>query len=88
VKKLNVGERDRFEAHLGEKNGNRSIAVIHGCFDERGIPIFDREDKAIIDQMDADLIDPLVQAFLRINRYTAAEQERVAKNLNGQSVSS
>ena len=88
IKKLNAGEKDAFEAQLAAKNGNRAAAVIHGCFDERGARIFEEEDKLFIETLDPDIVDPIVQLFMRLNGYSSVEQERIAKNLNGQVVNS
>ncbi len=88
VKKLNAGEKDAFEAQLAAKNGNRAAAVIHGCFDDRSARIFEDDDKMWIESLDPDVVDPIVQLFMKLNGYSSVEQERIAKNLNGQVVNS
>lgn len=88
VKRLTAGEKDAFEAGVNGNAGNRAAVMLHGCFDDRGARIFDDDDRSMIEQLDPELIDPVVIVFLRLNRYTKAEQERIAKNLNGQVVNS
>jgi hypothetical protein len=88
VKRLTAGEKDAFEGVAQGNAGNRALALLHGSFDERGERIFEDDDKPMLDQLDPELTDPVVIAFLRLNRYTKAEQDRIAKNLTGQAVPS
>ena len=86
VKRLTAGEKDKVES--SKDVGNRSLALLHGCFDERGIKLFGDDDQLWLETLDASLIDPIVKVFMRINRYSKEDQEELLKNSNGQAVTS
>jgi hypothetical protein len=88
VKKLTAGEKDAFEAASPSNKIERVPALIHGCYDERGARIFADGDKDFVAQLDAELTDPIVIAFMKLNRYTKEGAEDLAKNSNGQAVNS
>jgi hypothetical protein len=90
VKKLNAGEKDRFEAahFAADKRDFRARTVAHCVFDERGARLFDDDDISTISMMDPELLDPIVTAALKLNGFTKEDQDELRKNLNGQAVHS
>jgi hypothetical protein len=85
IKKLNAGEKDAFE-RASKGAGSRALTVAHCSFDERGERVFSDDDVLALNQLDPDLLDPIVTVALRLNGYTAEEQEKLLKNSNGQAV--
>jgi hypothetical protein len=90
LKKLNAGERDRFEAASTKLGGSmhRSLIISHFCFDDRGARLFTDDDLSTLDLLDPELIDHVVVRALTFNSYTKDEQDELRKNSNGQAVSS
>ena len=86
VKKLNAGEQDAFEVANSEAKAKdfRARMVAHTCINEQGARLFSDEDIPSLTLFDADVLDPIVEAALRINRFTKAEREALRKNSNGQ----
>lgn len=91
IKRLNAGERDRFEAASAKCNdgrASRSLILRHFCFDvaQRAV-MFEDEDLPILDMLDPNLIDPIVSKALAFNQYTEAERDELVKNSSGPVVS-
>ena len=84
IKKMTVGERDKFESAADGNAGNRALIVIHTACDERGAKIFTEEDVTELREIDPDILDPIVMVALKFNRYTKEEQAALLKNSNGQ----
>jgi hypothetical protein len=87
IKRLDAGERDRYEwaSKKYDSNTSRSLVLVHFLFDgERGSRLFRDEDCADLDHLDPAMIDPVVARALTFNGYTEAEREELVKNLNGQ----
>jgi hypothetical protein len=84
VKKLGVGERDQFDPKLNKPPGTRTVCLLHCCFDDRGLRIFEDSDTDLIAQLDPDIIDPIVTKALELNGLREGDREQLAKNLNGQ----
>lgn len=84
VKRLITGERDIFDPLLNGPMGNRVACLLYCCFDERGIKIFQPDEIDLIRQLDPNIADPLVDKAMILNKLRVAEQEVLAKNLNGQ----
>ena len=88
IKRLTAGEKDAYEKATPGSTTSRALTVVHCCFDDRGIRVFQESDVQEIEQIDPAAIDPIVVAALRFNGYTKADQEALLKNSNGQAVSS
>jgi hypothetical protein len=90
VKRLNAGEKDRFEQQhlLAEKADFRARVVTFCAISEQGARLFADEDIHELTLFDPDILDPIVQAASHINGWSEKEQEELAKNLNGQAVNS
>lgn len=85
VKKLNTGERDRFDTKLNDdKIGNRVAVMLNCCFDERGIRIFEPDEAEVIRALDPDVVDPIVVHAMTLNGLRENKSEALAKNSNGQ----
>lgn len=85
VKVMTVGEKDTFDvAVTAKKYGFRAGLIVICTIDERGIRVFDDEDITKIEQLPIYIVEPLVDAAIRINKLSKQDQEELAKNLNGQ----
>lgn len=90
VKKLNAGEQDRFEVANAEAKAAdfRARMVSAVCIDPRGAMLFSGEDIPALTLFDAEVLDPIVEAALRINKFSKKDQEALRKNSTGQGGSS
>ncbi len=84
IKKLGVGERDRFDPLINDKLGNRVAVLLHCCFDDRGMHIFEESEVDLIRQLDPDIVDPIVRKAMILNGLRDEDQKAIAKNSNGQ----
>lgn len=86
IKAMTVREKDVFDKNVREKKyGPRPGLIVACTIDERGIRVFEFEDIPKIDELPSYIVEPLVDAALRVNKYTDQEREELAKNSNGQS---
>ena len=89
VKVLTSGEKDKWDVEIEkDRVGFRARLVQATVIDERGILVFAEEDVPKLMQMPVYVIEPLVDAALRINRLSKADREALEKNSTGQPVSS
>ncbi len=86
VKAMNAGERDAFESANSEAKAKdfRARVVAATCITEQGALMFGPEDIPRLTLFDPAMLDPIVRAAVRINRFTAEDQEDLKKNSNGQ----
>jgi hypothetical protein len=82
VRTLTGGERDRFEGWI---QGDRfdafraKLAVLCVC-DESGARVFADDDVALLSGKSTKPLDRIVEAAYRLNRFTTADLETIAKN--------
>ena len=84
VKKLSVGERDKFDPLLNGPTGNRVACLLYCCFDERGIRIFEPDEADLIRQLDPAIADQIVAKAMTLNGLREDASDAAAKNSNGQ----
>lgn len=86
VKKLNAGEQDALEKqHTATENADFRARVVAFCtIDRQGARLFADEDVAELSLFGAEVLDPIVKAAARLNRWSEMAQEAIAKNSNGQ----
>lgn len=90
VKRMNAGEKDRFDQQHTIAKGEdfRARVVAHCCITEQGARLFSDEDIPELSLFDPDILNPIVKAASNVNGWKEEAQEELAKNLNGQAVSS
>jgi len=89
IKRLNTGERDRFERSTPGSTIRRATTLVHCCFDERGARVFDDGDAEMLEDLDQPWVDQLVKKALVFNGYTGDDATAaIRKNSNGQVVNS
>lgn len=90
VKRLRAGEKDEFDQQHARSNGKdfRARVVAHCCISEQGARLFSDEDIDELSLFDVDILNPIVKAASNVNGWSDEAQEELAKNLNGQAVSS
>ena len=82
VKQMTIGERDRFEMANAKDKGRyfRPRLVAATAVASDGSPIFNRDDFQHLANLASHVVEPIVQAALTLNRYTAKEVEELAGN--------
>lgn len=83
VRKITARERDEFEHRMQRmkrrKNagGSRAQLVILAAVDEERRPLFTQDDAERLDGMPSSALEPIVNAYLRINSSNPAEFAQV-----------
>lgn len=82
VHSLTAGEKDRFDIGHAKAKGEhfRARLTVASTRDEDGNSIFDEDEIEAISNWPTSLIEPIVDAALRINRMTDKDSEALAKN--------
>lgn len=81
VRVLTVAEKDDFDKDVQESGGvSRPYILIHFCCKEDGSPEFDGFDIDRINRMPAGIVEPIINAALKLNRLTPSDVEDVRKN--------
>jgi hypothetical protein len=90
VRALTVAEKDDFDKDVQESGGvSRPYILIHFCCKEDGSAEFDGFDINKINRMPAGMVEPIINAALKLNRLSSDDVEGVRKNSeNGQPASS
>ena len=91
VKVLTQAEKDKFDLALETKSdrvGFRARLIVASVIDERGALVFDEDAIPKLMGLPAYVLEPIVDVALRINRLSKQDQDALAKNSNGQPVSS
>jgi hypothetical protein len=87
VRAMTAGERDRFDlAHATDPGLDfRARMLVHTVCDEAGNLIFKKEDIPQLTALPAHLVDPLLEASIRVNQMSAEDLEALRKNSEGRS---
>lgn len=82
VREFTAAERDRFldEHAAGKFKDFRARLVAHMARDEAGERIFRAEDVATLAGMPARVLEPIVEACGRVNRFADVDLDVAAKN--------
>jgi len=87
VKKLNAGEQDNFEIGNTEAKAQhfRARMVAATVIDSQGAKLFEEADIPTLSQFPAEVLDPIVEAAMRVNATFSKEyRDSLRKNSNGQ----
>jgi hypothetical protein len=82
VRSLTVGEKDVFDANSG--GGTKAVRVhllIACCCKEDGSPEFTEFDAGELSRLPSHVVEPIVAAAMRVNRFGEGDQETIRKNL-------
>lgn len=82
VHAMTAAEKDRFDREHVKARGQRFRArlIVATARDEKGEPLFGREDMEALDGLPVAYLEPLVEAAIRVNRMSDAEQAELEKN--------
>jgi hypothetical protein len=81
VKELTVAEKDAFDqATSGGKENVRAQLLIACVCDQAGEPEFTEFDVGAINRLPAYIAEPIIDAAMRINRFSAEDREALQKN--------
>lgn len=86
VRSLTVAEKDEFDlsAEGGKKNVRANLLIACVC-NEAGEPEFTEYDLATLNALPASAVEPLIDAAMKVNRFSAEDREAIRKNSQGQS---
>jgi hypothetical protein len=79
---LRAGEKDAFDIAHAKAKGNhfRARLIVATCRDESGAPVFDESDLPRLSAAPLLLVEPLVEAAIRVNRMSDKDAEALEKN--------
>lgn len=79
---LSAGERDRFEVEhaSGGRRHFRARYVVWTIRDENGSPVFTADDIDELASVPASMLEPLVDAAIRVNRLAGIDVEKLEGN--------
>lgn len=82
---LTAGERDAFEVEQTEAKGAdfRGRLVVYCARDDQSKPLFGKHDIPWLTKLPSYVLDPIVQASVKLNKFTAADIEDLEKNSEG-----
>jgi hypothetical protein len=81
VRTMTVAERDEWEVRCQEEKAHyRSRLIGYCCCDEDGRNIFTNQDLAAIEALPSVIVEPIVDAALRINKASKEEADKIRKN--------
>ncbi len=80
VRSLTAGEKDRYDLEARKDGKYRCRLVLAACCTEDGRPEFGAQDLPAIDALPVHAIEPIVEAAMRVNRFTEADAEELRKN--------
>lgn len=80
VRSLMAGEKDKFDRAAHQRGRFRARLIVACCCDEGGNPIFNEADIPRLDDMPVPLIEPIVDAAIRVNRMSPEDAEAIRKN--------
>lgn len=80
IRTMTAGDRDRFEVQISQTRDNfRARLVAFTACDEKGARVFDEGDIAMLSKLPANVVQPIAEAALRLNRLTAEAVEDLGK---------
>ncbi len=87
VRAMTAGERDRFDlAHAADPGLDfRARMLVHTVCDEKGNLLFRKDDIPQLTALPAHLVDPLLEAAIRVNQMSSEDLEALRKNSEGRS---
>jgi hypothetical protein len=82
VRALTVGEKDKWELENGKEGATsmRARLVVATVCDESGAPVFKAGDVHRLADYPVSVVEPLVDAALKLNRITKEDVEELEKN--------
>lgn len=88
VRTLTAGEKDDFDAEVAKDGRIRSRLVMLTCCDEKGNLEFGENDLAAIDAMPLDVLEPIFDAALQINKLDENSRKDTRKKSRRRGVNS
>lgn len=79
VRTLTAGEKDRLDRFI-QKGQFRSRMLLAACCSEDGRSYFTEQDIPALDQVTMDVVEPIVDAAIRLNRMMPEQAEDLRKN--------
>lgn len=80
VRTITVAEKDAFDAAVEETKATRAQLLIACCCKEDGSPEFDEFDLVRLGELPAGVVEPVINAALRLNKFRQSDVEDVRKN--------
>lgn len=80
VRTLMVGEKDRFDVSSAKDGQFRARLVMACCCDEQGRPVFQDGDVHRLNDMPVHLLEPIVDAAIRLNKIGPQDAEAIRGN--------
>lgn len=81
VRTLMTGEKDQLEIESGKDKMIRAHIIVACCCDEHGNAEFTKADLYRLNDQPVHLIEPIVEAAIRLNRIGPDDAEIIRKNL-------
>lgn len=80
VRVMTAGEKDDFDQNATKDGKFRCRLILLCCCDENGRHEFGQKDLPAIDALPLTVVEPIVDAAMRLNKLGAKEQEELRKN--------
>lgn len=84
VRTISAGEKDDYDVNAAKDGRFRCRLVMLCCCDERGNREFTNEDLPALDALPFYLVEPIIDAALKINRMSRKDAEEIRKNSRSQ----
>lgn len=80
VRTMTAGEKDDFDKHATEDGKFRCRLLLLCCCDEAGRHEFGNKDLPELDKLPLTVVEPIVDAAMKLNKLGQKEQEALRKN--------
>ena len=84
VRTLMVGEKDQFDIVAAKDKMFRAHLLVACCCDEAGRPEFTQDDLHRLNDQPVHLVEPIIDAAIRLNRIGPEDAEAIRKNSSPQ----
>lgn len=80
VRTMTAGEKDDFDFHATRDGKFRCRLILLCCCDKDGKHEFGNKDLPALDELPLTVVEPIVDAAMRLNKLGPKEQEELRKN--------
>lgn len=80
VRTITAGEKDEFDREASKDGKFRCRLVMLCCCDEDGQAEFTNRDLPALDELPVAVLEPIIDAALRVNRISVKDSEEIRKN--------
>lgn len=80
IRSLMAGEKDKFDVGASKDGMFRAHIVVASCCNEHGVPEFNGGDLLRINDLPLHLVEPIVDAAIKLNRIGPGDAEAIRKN--------